>query len=132
MIADCILDTSAVVAFLRLEPGAEHVRERLNASRCLMHAVNVAEICFTVPRRMPERFTPELAMAWFIAANIAVSDILAPDFLQMTAKIRLAERSLSIGDGMAIALASVLKLPVLTTERNFKKAHQYTAIELIR
>ena len=77
----CVLDTSALIAFLRGEPGAEQVRRRLNHGRRLMHAVNVAELCFTAPKRMPERFTPESTMAWFDAEDIAVSTILDPDFL---------------------------------------------------
>jgi len=126
------LDTSALIAFLRGEPGADHVRKRLNTGRRIMHAVNVAELCFTAPKRMPERFTPESTMAWFHAVDIDVSGICDSDFLQPTAQIRLAEKSLSVGDGMTIALASILNLPVVTTERNFRMVREYATIDLIR
>ena len=132
MNVDCVLDTSSLIAYIREELGAEQVRKRLRFSRCLMHAINVAEFLFTAPKRMPGLFTPESAFAWFTAADIDTANILDPDFLQTTAKIRLAERSLSLGDGMAIALASMLEVPVVTSERNFKKAGDYANIELIR
>jgi PIN domain nuclease of toxin-antitoxin system len=97
-----------------------------------MHAVNVAEFLFTAPRRKPELFTPESALAWFNAAEIGIVDILDLDFLQLTAHIRLTERSLSVGDGVSVALASALNIPLVTAERNFKHAHDYARIELIR
>ncbi len=59
-------------------------------------------------------------------------DILDLNFLQLTARIRLAEWSLSIWDGVSVALASVLDIPLVTAERNFKRAHDYAWIELIR
>ena len=127
-----VLDTSVLVAFARLEPGAEQIRRRLESGRRFMHAVNVAELLFTLPRRMPTRFTPKSALAWFSAAEIGVANTLDQDFLRLTAEIRLTERSLSIGDGMAIALASVLGVPIITTERNFQRAGEYADIELIR
>lgn len=131
MTVDCVLDTSALIAYIRNEPGEEVVKERLRFGRCLMHAVNVAELLFTAPRRIPERFKPESTLAWFNAVEIGMADILDSDFLQLTATIRLSEKSLSVGDGMAIALASVLDVPVLTAERNFKHAKEYARIELI-
>ena len=128
----CVLDTSAVIAYLRDEPGAERVRSRLRFGYRIMHAVNVAELCFTAPKRMPERFSPESTMVWFNAMDIAVSGVYDSDFLQLSAEIRLKERSLSVGDGMTVALASMLNLPVMTTERNFRKVHEYATIEVIR
>ena len=129
---DCVLDTSALIAVIRGEPGAERVRDRLMSGRQFMHAVNVAEFLFTAPRRRPELFTPESALAWFNAAEIGIVDILDSDFLQLTAHIRLTERSLSVGDGVSVALASILDVPLVTAERNFKRAHDYARIELIR
>ncbi len=129
---DCVLDTSALIAVIRGEPGAERVRDRLTSGRRFMHAVNVAEFLFTAPRRRPDRFTPESALAWLNAAEIGVVDILDLDFLQLTAHIRLAERSLSVGDGVSVALASVLDIPLVTAERSFKHAREYARIELIR
>ncbi len=129
---DCVLDTSALIAVIRNEPGAEQVWERLTTGRRFMHAVNVAEFLFTAPRRRPDLFTPESALAWFNATEIGIVDILDPDFLQLTAHIRLAERSLSVGDGVSVALASVLNIPLVTADRNFKHARDYARIELIR
>ncbi len=129
---DCVLDTSALIAVIRNEPGAEQGWERLTTGRRFMHAVNVAEFLFSAPRRRPDLFTPESALAWFNATEIGIVDILDPDFLQLTAHIRLAERSLSVGDGVSVALASVLNIPLVTADRNFKHARDYARIELIR
>jgi PIN domain nuclease of toxin-antitoxin system len=126
------LDTSALVAVIRGEPGAERVREWLDMGRCTMHAANVSELCFSAPKRVPECFTPASAMAWFIAEDIAISNVLDLDFLQLAAEIRLVARPLSLGDGMAIALASISNLPIVTAEHAFKKAREYVEVAMIR
>lgn len=132
MTVDCVLDTSALIAVIRGEPGAQTVRERLKNERCVMHALNVAEFCFTASRRQPEHFTPDSAMAWFAATEMGMVHLLDAEFIKLTAHVRLTVRALSVGDGVAVALASVLNASVLTAERSFKQAHEYARIELIR
>ena len=120
---------------MRLEPGTEVVRDRLKSGQCVMHAVNVAEFCFTISRKLPEAYTPDTAMAWIATAEIGVAENLDPDFLRLTAHIRLASResrALSVGDGIAVALAASLGVPLLTTERAFNHAADFARIELIR
>ena len=132
MTTDCVLDTSALIAYVREEPGWERVQERLRFGRRFMHAVNMAEFLYAAPNRMPERFTPDSALAWFYAADIDVANLFDPDFLRLSAQIRLKEKSLNVGDGLAVALASKLNLPLVTAEGNFKRTHEYARIELIR
>ena len=132
MTADFVLDTSAVIAYLRDEPGAAIVDKTLGAYRCVMHAVNVGELCYSAARRLPERFSPESAALWIEQAGIGRSHVLTTPFLILSARIRCAVPALSFGDGVAVALAAITGLPLLTTEKAFANAAGFARIELIR
>jgi len=127
-----VLDTSALVAYARDEPGSSTIAGILDTHRCLMHAVNVGEFLCAISRRMSERFDPESANLWVEQAGVERSYVLTPAFLVLSARIRRAAPALSFGDGVALALASVSGLPVLTTEKAFRAAADFAAIDLIR
>ena len=128
----CVFDTSALLALLRAEPGAERVRSRLELADCCMHIVNVGEFLFTASRKMPDRFTPESAAVWLETTFLSQSRVMTTSFLILAARIRRATPALSFGDGVAIALGATLNVPVLTTEKAFVKAADFARIELIR
>ena len=132
MTPKCVFDTSALVAVMRGEPGAERVRDCMDGGDSCMHTVNIGEFLYTVSRRMPERFTPEIAAVWLDSATIGHSANMTMPFLILAARIRRAAPALSFGDGVAIALASTLGVPVLTTEKAFKDADNFATIDLIR
>jgi len=114
-----VLDTSALVAYWRREPGAERVHECLRRGGCVMHEVNVSEICFTLPRKLPERFNRESARVMLeVVGVITVSDF-GPKWADAAADIRLKTHALNFGDGIAVALAAHLGIPLMTTEKSF-------------
>ena len=129
---NCVYDTSALVAVLRNEPGADKVQRHLIVGDGCMHAVNMGEFLYTISRRLPERFTPESASIWLETSAIRPSEIITRTFLVLTARIRRASPALSFGDGVAVALAASLGVPVLTTEKAFAKASEFARVELIR
>ena len=132
MTAKFVMDTSAMVAYARDEPGASTIESTLDAYRCVMHAVNIGEFLCTISRRMPERFDPDSANLWIELAGVGRSYVLTSSFLVLSARIRRAAPALSFGDGVAIGLAATLGIPVLTTEKAFKKAADFATIDLIR
>ena len=132
MTIDCVLDTSALLAYLRDEPGADKVATSLEGDECVKHVVNAGEFLYSVSRRMPDRFTPESAAVWLESTAIGKSANMTMSLLVLAARIRRAVPALSFGDGMAIALASTLRVPVLTTEKAFRAAADFAAIDLIR
>ena len=133
MIADFVLDTSALIAYVRGEPGAPFIASILSAHYCIMHAVNVGEFCYTAVRCLPDRFvSPESAILWLNQAGVGRSHDLTSSFLILSARVRRASPALSFGDGVAVALASALCIPLLTTEKAFDKAAEFAEIRRIR
>lgn len=97
-----------------------------------MHAVNVAEFCFSFPKRQTDRLRAKNAWELLVQDGIGSVALFDPAFLILTAEIRLVAPALSVGDGFAVALASVTGVPVLTADRAFLRAADYAEIALIR
>lgn len=129
---DCVLDTSALVAYWREEPGCDVVGAALRDSGCAMHAVNVAEFLYSLPRRRPELFNISLASDWVERVGIVCMEGLDRRFRALCAAIRLAAPALSVGDGFAVALASVMDVPVVTSDKAFARARDFASVHLIR
>ena len=129
---DYVLDTSAMIARFRGETGGDLVESILAEKRCAMHTVNVAEFCLTLPRKTEQRITPEAATGLLDAAGIMRVELMTDPFLWLAARVRLANPPLSVGDGLAVALASVLGVPLLVTEKAFEKAAEFATIKRIR
>lgn len=127
-----VLDTGALVAFWREEKGTDVVRAQLHRGGCVMHEVNVSELCFTLPRKLPNRFTRQSARTMLDMLGVVTVDGFDQEWADAVADIRLAVRELSVGDGVAVALASSLNIPVLTTEKAFDRAAEFAKIERIR
>jgi ribonuclease VapC len=118
-----VLDASALLAWLRLEPGALEVRTALDKTAA-MSVVNWAEVLsklsdlgrnpVEVHSRMFEAgaFQKDLLL-WPLDAAMAVE----------VAKLRSKTRAsgLSLGDRACIALGQHLRLPILTADRVWKR-----------
>ncbi|BDI03601.1 type II toxin-antitoxin system VapC family toxin [Sphaerotilus microaerophilus] len=126
----CVLDTSALLAWLWKEPGDAAVQRALTAGGCRISAVNLAEL-----------------LAKFSDAGLPVGDglalvqeleliVLPADASEAveSARLRAATRpmGLSLGDRACLALARGLGLPVLTADRAWLKAEVGVTIEFIR
>lgn len=131
MTVDCVFDTSALCAFHLKERGGEAVEQFLKNRIKVMHCVNIAEFCFSFARRR-EKLTPKTALSLLASQGISGVDVLDDDIVALTAEIRLAAPALSVGDGFAVALASVCDAPVVTADKAFLQAADFAQIELIR
>ena len=109
---DVVLGSSAVIALLANEPGADTVRETLPGA--LLSAVNLAEIV----AKLSERGMPPAEAASLVdAIGIEVIEFDAPQAVQSGA-LRPSTRSagLSLGDRACLALADARGLTALTAD----------------
>jgi PIN domain nuclease of toxin-antitoxin system len=128
-----IADTSAIIAYLNFEPGAEEVRKHLSRIRLTM--VNVAEIVAVVSRHQVSR-------SWVEERIFRVFPELLPfdreqAYLCGALEAVTRPKGLSLGDRACLSAGLVHGWPVLTTESRWKeidwKAHGYAPeIHLIR
>ena len=132
MTPEIILDTSALVALALGEPGAAKVEKYLRGGRSAMHEANVSELCLALPRKRPAHFDPEIVRTWVERSGIHVVSGFSPRLGALAAKIRLRNKALSLGDGVAMATARLLGVPVLAADSAFAADFLYAKAELIR
>ncbi|MGA8429479.1 MAG: type II toxin-antitoxin system VapC family toxin [Candidatus Sulfotelmatobacter sp.] len=126
-----VLDTSALLAILHEEPGAETVTKRLESlDTFAMSTVNVSETYGKLVGRGVSS-----TEAW---EAVTASIPLIEPFDEQQAKIagqllpRTRSLGLSLGDRACLALATVLKAPVYTADRAWKGLKLGVTIHIIR
>ena len=127
-VAEAVLDASALLAFLRNEPGAEEVAAILSMS-CIS-AVNLAETI----SKMVEYGKPLDGVAYQIERlHIPVIPFDAEQ-AKLVASLWKATRvvGLSLGDRACLSLGLKTGLPVLTTERAWSKVDVGVRVGVIR
>jgi len=128
-----VFDSSALIAFLQREPGAEIVAEILKnpRNRCLFHTVNVCEVYYDIHRRSGEEDASALEE---ILATIGVEIVeTIPSALWRAAgKLKAEWRRVSLADCFALALALLENGTVLTSDHHELDAIAQAAICPIR
>ena len=124
--AEYVIDSSAMLALVGNEPGAEHVRERI--ARSLASAVNLAEVGAVLSDRGLSD-----AEVWEVMVKLGVE--CAPfdaHQARVSAELRRATRSrgLSLGDRACLALAKTTGLPALTGDRAWLAAAADVEVEI--
>lgn len=123
-----VLDSSALLAMLFREPGAEAVNDRLHESR--MSAVNFSEVA----AKMVERGVP-LEKAVEILSRQPV-EVVPFDTEQayIAASLRPVTKhlGLSLGDRACLAVGLKWEWPVLTADQLWAKADVGVKVEVIR
>ncbi|HEX4609855.1 MAG TPA: type II toxin-antitoxin system VapC family toxin [Urbifossiella sp.] len=123
-----VLDASAVLAVANAEPGADHVTRR--SQRGVMSAVNVAEVF----AKLLLRGVPAADISLGIGS--LVTDVVPFDQDQAEAAAALHARTralgLSLADTACLSLGARLGLPVVTTDRDWKKVEGVGPVEVIR
>lgn len=129
---DVVLDASAVLAFLQQESGWERVEGHLLESRCLLLAVNLAEVLsrladWAVPLDEAEAHLRALSM------EVVAFDGALP---RATAALRPAGRALglSLGDRACLALTRERNALALTADQAWQRLDPALgiAVEYIR
>ena len=114
-----IIDASAMIAYLRGEPGGQLVRDVLGntANQCFAHAINLCEVYYEFHRAEGEAVAGE-AMRDLQAAGIARREDIAPSFCQAAGTLKAVRRRISLADCFAVALAKTLSGTLLTSDHH--------------
>src|SRR6266851_3668111 len=97
-----VLDASAMIAFIRGEPGADAVDAVLSdpGNDCFAHAVNLSEVYYAITRDDDEA-TAESALAALSSAGVIACGDFDPDFCQEVGRLRARVRD----EGLRVSLA---------------------------
>ena len=125
-----VLDTSAVLAYLFEEAGADKVAPVLEAGCGLMSSVNFAELVSKlIDQGMPSTEVHE-------ALSDLELELVVFDEAQAfaTGELRLISKAfgLSLGDRACLALGMILQLPILTADRAWLNVPVQTKVQVIR
>jgi ribonuclease VapC len=123
-----VLDSSAVIALMKAEPGADHVEQSLPEAVILI--VNLAEVAAALSANSPEEVRD-------VIAHIGAAPVMPDEEMAIDAGLlrRMTDRAgLSLGDRFCLALARRLDARVLTADRAWARIAEETGvdIELIR
>jgi len=123
-----VLDSSAILAVINAESGADRVIEVLGGA--LLSAVNHAEVITKLVERGIAR---ELARATVLNIGVQVLDF-GIDLADRTGELRRETRrlGLSLADRACLALAERERVPVLTADRKWAEVDLAIDIRLIR
>jgi ribonuclease VapC len=125
-----VLDTSAVLAYLFEEAGADQVAPVLEAGCGVMSSVNYAELV----GKLIDQGMPAAA----VHESISSLDLMLVEYdakqAFITGELRSVSRTLglSLGDRACLALGIVQHLPVLTADRAWFNLSVQTEVHVIR
>lgn len=110
-----VLDASALLAMLHAEPGGEEVRKVLQT--CSMSSVNWSEVVQKSLERgvEVEGMRQDLEVLGLEIVPFSAAQAERAAFLRALTR----HLGLSLGDRACLALAAELRLPALTTDRNW-------------
>ena len=123
-----LLDSSALLALLQEEPGADAVGQLV--PRAAMSAVNYAEVLIVLRRGgVPEVLAVEIVER--LSLRLVPAD---PVIARGAAEIVSASRAqgLSLGDAFCLATARVLDVQVITADRVWSKLRLGVKITVVR
>ncbi len=114
-----VLDASAIIAYLRGEPGADSVSEILvdPSHSCLAHALNLCEVYYDFYRANGEAAARD-AMNDVFALGVQLRNDLSAEFWQAAGVIKATVRRISLPDCFAVTLAQVTGGTVLTSDHH--------------
>ncbi|MDP2753852.1 MAG: type II toxin-antitoxin system VapC family toxin [Nitrospirota bacterium] len=115
MAKQCVLDASAVLAYLQDESGGEKVEAVLSEGNGIMSAANYAEVV----GKLLETGLPEASVS-VVMENLDLHiEPLDDKQAWIAGMLRLNTRKfgLSLGDRACLALAHIMKLPIITADK---------------
>jgi PIN domain nuclease of toxin-antitoxin system len=130
----CVLDASALLAYLNDEPGAQVVEDALVRGSA-MSAVNVAEVLskLTEIGEDPDEVTKELERRGLLGGKLAVFPLTAADAVVIANLHRKTKaHGLSLGDRACLGLALRLRVPAVTADRAWLRLRVAVKVEAIR
>lgn len=129
-----VLDASALLAYLREEPGAGIVADALEGGAAIS-AVNWAEVLSKVAEigQSPAALADELRSIGLLGDALSLEPLTDQDCVTI-AELRPRTRALglSLGDRACLALGRRLGARILTTDRIWARLDEAGQIEIIR
>jgi PIN domain nuclease of toxin-antitoxin system len=113
-----VLDASALIAFLRDEPGAEAVQSFLSLPEaCYVHALNLCEVYYDFWRASAQ-VAAESAIGDLIALGVEERNDMDSQFWREVGRLKAVYRRVSLADCCALALASRLGARLVSADRH--------------
>lgn len=114
-----VLDSCALIALLRREPGGELVDSLLcdKDNICIVHALNLCEVYYDLARHAGEDRAREIINR-LVMAGVFVREDMDTDFWQSAGNIKAVHPRVSIADCICIALANRLGVEVWTCDHH--------------
>lgn len=132
--SETVLDAPALLAYLNEEPGADAVEQAL-AEGAYIGAANWAEVLSKVADSGGEIeiLAGELEARGILGQTLEVLPLLSED-CPVIARLRASTKALglSLGDRACLALGLRLGLPVLTTDREWRKLALDVKVRVVR
>ena len=112
-----MLDASALLAYLRGEPGADTVRNLLvdRTQDCVVHAMNLCEVYYQTIRSSDESHAVS-ALEDLKELGLIVRDDFDEEFWLTVGKHKAPERSVPLADFCAAELANRINAEVITAD----------------
>lgn len=126
------IDSSALLAEIKGEPGAEAVREIRASSQIgdlYMHTVNACEVAYTLIKL---GFTESAAYEMAGPRDITIIDVVRPKEWQRAASLKSRYQDLSLGDCLTIAHAEAFNVDILAGDRGFLQVETFIGVKLFR
>jgi len=112
-----VIDASALIAFLRDEPGAEAVENVFDLPQtCYVHALNLCEVYYDFWRASNQN-AAEAAITDLMGLGIEERADMDSQFWREVARLKAVHRKVSLADCCALALAKRLGANLLTADR---------------
>jgi PIN domain nuclease of toxin-antitoxin system len=113
-----VVDASALIAFLRDEPGADVVENVLPGStKCYAHALNLCEVYYDFFRASNQE-AAEAAISDLVSIGIEGRADMDAEFWKDAGAIKAVHRRVSLADCCALALVRRLGARVLSADRH--------------
>ncbi len=126
-----ILDASAVIAFIKDEPGGDVVEKILLSGSCCIHSANWIEL-FYIIHRDDGGGAAESAVDLLRQLKVSVTDIADETFRRRVAVLKASYAALSLGDCYAVGLAEWSNGTVVTSDKRFSDAGRIAKVRQIR
>lgn len=112
-----IIDSSALIAYLANEPGADVVDELLNdvCNDCCVHAVNLCEVYYDVLRRTDEATVKE-TVSRLTLAGLTTREDMDSDFWQDAGSFKANLIRISLADCFCVALTRRIDGELVTAD----------------
>ena len=112
-----VLDASAMIAYLRGEPGADQVRRSLalEPPNCLAHSVNLCEVFYDFLKTGEEK-SAQTALDDLRSVGLIVREDMDEAFWQQAGRYKARFR-VSLADAFALSLADRFGAEILTSDQ---------------